>query len=229
LAVQTEDRGEGCSIHIAAADDLLAGALREQRGFGLGWRIVAVDGANDALLEPDALVIVDLDDTKAQRTAVETIRHRGFAGPVLLLGGEDAAQSPTEQSMPRPVRLGALLARINAHGASLQSGGAMALGPYQLVPAECALRDSATGRLVRLTELELKLLSYLIDQQGKLVDREQLLQHVWGYSAAADTHTVETHIWRLRQKIETDDPATRFVVTETGGYRLALAGSGSAG
>ncbi len=204
---------------------MLSAALREQRGVAAGWRIAALNGADDASLEPDAVVIMDLDDAEAQRAAADTVRSGGFAGPILFVGGEAAVRSPMDFAVARPVRLGALLARIGAHGTSVQSSGTPALGPYQLVAAECALRDGDTGRLVRLTELELKLLSYLIASQGQLVDREQLLQQVWGYSAAADTHTVETHIWRLRQKIETDDPATRFVVTETGGYRLALVGA----
>jgi hypothetical protein len=216
---------EGCSIRVLARNSVLSDALREQRGFASSWRIVALDGADDAALEPDAFVIVDLEDTEAHRAAADAVRSGGFAGPILFVGGEAAVQSPMDFCVARPVRLGALLARICAHGTGAQSAGTPALGPYQLVAAECALRDGLTGRLVRLTELELKLLTYLIASQGTLVDREQLLQQVWGYSAAADTHTVETHIWRLRQKIETGDPATRFVVTETGGYRLALVGA----
>jgi Transcriptional regulatory protein, C terminal len=219
------ENAEGCPVRVLANGPLLAAALREQRGFAAGWRIATLNGADDATLEPDAFVIVDLADAEAQRAAADTIRIGGFAGPILFVGGEAAVLSPMDSSVARPVRLGALLARIGAHGTTAQSAGMAALGPYQLVAAECALRDGETGRLVRLTELELKLLTYLIASQGQLVDREQLLQQVWGYSAAADTHTVETHIWRLRQKIETDDPATRFVVTETGGYRLALVGA----
>ena len=217
------ENAESYSVRILADNSLLTAALREQRGFAAGWRIASLDRAD--VVEPDALVIVDLEGIEAQRAAADTVRGSGFAGPILFVGGEAAVRSPVDFSVARPVRLGALLARIGAHGTAAQSAGPSVLGPYELVAAECALRDGETGRLIRLTELELKLLTYLIASQGQLVDREQLLQDVWGYSAAADTHTVETHIWRLRQKIETDDPATRFVVTETGGYRLALVGA----
>jgi hypothetical protein len=225
LAVSSESPAKGCSVRVLAGDGLLIAALREQRVLAGHWRIAPLD---DRPLGSDSLVIVDLEDC-AQQAALDKVRRAGFGGPILLLGGEGIAQPPDEQSIPRPVRLGALLARIEACAAVLQSGGATAIGPYQLAPVECALRDIETGELIRLTELELRLLTYLMDSHGKLVDREQLLRDVWGYSAAADTHTVETHIWRLRQKIETDDPATRFIVTETGGYRLALAGFGAAG
>ena len=85
------------------------------------------------------------------------------------------------------------------------------------------LSRSANDTVIRLTSLERKLLLHLASVMGAAVDREQLLAHVWGYSAGVDRHTVETHIWRLRQKIETDDPASRFLVTEAGKYRLLLA------
>jgi len=211
-------------VRVVASDSLLIDALREQRAYAVGWQVEPSEPTRGASFERNALVIVDLAESDAQRSAVEAIRQGGFSGPILLIGEGPA----TEETIARPVRLGSLLARINAHWAAAPSGGATALGPYQLLPADYALRDMESGRLVRLTELELRLLTYLIDSNGELVDREQLLRQVWGYSADADTHTVETHIWRLRQKIETDDPATRFVVTETGGYRLVLAGGRSA-
>jgi hypothetical protein len=224
-----EGSAEGCSIRVVADDGLLIAALREQRGLGAGWRIAAFDGTNDSTTGPDGLVVVDLEDSAGRRAALDRVRAAGFGGPILVLGGDGIGQPPAEQSIPRPVRLGALLARIRACASAMQSAGVTSIGPYTLAPAECALRDSRTGELIRLTELELKLLTYLMDSHGQLVDREQLLRDVWGYSATADTHTVETHVWRLRQKIETDDPETRFIVTETGGYRLALVGFGAAG
>ncbi|HTJ63655.1 MAG TPA: winged helix-turn-helix domain-containing protein [Alphaproteobacteria bacterium] len=210
---------------VLAADDALASALREQRVLAADWRITARRISDADPVEPGALVIVDFEDTETRSRAVERIRRDGFAGPILVLADADAVEFDAE-AIRRPVRLGALLARMQSHSAARQPDGPARIGPYELSAADCALREAETGRLVRLTELELKLLSYLIDAGGALVDREQLLEQVWGYRADADTHTVETHVWRLRQKVETDDPATRFVVTETGGYRLILASQG---
>lgn len=182
-----------------------------------GWRAVLCDGVPGA----DALVIVDLDDPAERRGFVRNLRSQGFAGPILILGAREGG-TPEDEPFARPVRLGALLARIEAHWAASGEPEALQLGPYEFVPAEQLLRDSEADTVIRLTELERRLLLYLASAGGAAVDREQLLAHVWGYSAGVDTHTVETHIWRLRQKIETDDPASRFLVTEAGKYRLLL-------
>jgi hypothetical protein len=175
-------------------------------------------------LAPGTLAIVDFDEPGERRGAVDALRGGGFGGPVVILGDREAALGPSDEPVARPVRLGVLLARIEAHWAEAEAEEVHRLGPYEFIPAEQLLRDEASDTTVRLTELECRLLNYLAAANGASVDREQLLAHVWGYNAGVDTHTVETHIWRLRQKIETEDPATQFLVTEAGKYRLSLAG-----
>jgi DNA-binding response OmpR family regulator len=209
------------SVYVVAPDDTLVRALNQHASDG--WRAVSLTEALDSkAVGPDALVIVDLDEAVERRGFVETLRGFGFAGPVLLLGARQG-QAPEDEPVARPVRLGTLLARIEAHWADSGEPELLELGPYEFVPAEQMLRDPRSDTVIRLTELERKLLLYLASTDGASVDREQLLAHVWGYSTGVDTHTVETHIWRLRQKIETEDPASRFLITEAGKYRLILA------
>jgi DNA-binding response OmpR family regulator len=207
---------------VAAPDDMLVRALNQHAG---GWRAVVLTD----LPGPDALAIVDFDAPGERQGALGTLRGGGFDGPVVILGDREAASGPGDEPVARPVRLGALLARIEAHWAEADNAEVHRLGPYEFIPAEQLLRDAASDTTVRLTELECRLLNYLAAANGASVDRDQLLAHVWGYNAGVDTHTVETHIWRLRQKIETEDPATQFLVTEAGKYRLSLAGSGQTG
>jgi DNA-binding response OmpR family regulator len=208
------------TVRIAGPDDALIQAVVEHRSPKTGWRIEKLDGQP----EDDALVILDFDDGNTQGGVLSALRAGGFNGPVLIVGGDDSARDGAEL-MPRPVRLGVLLARIDAHGQSPAEPEAETLGPYRFIPAERILRHARDNSVIRLTELEIDLLVYLAEAEGALVPREQLLADVWGYSEGVDSHTVETHIWRLRQKIETDDPATRFLVTESGGYRLLVAGA----
>ena len=204
-------------------------ALSGHRAGSAGWTVVGLGAAVSHLADSGAIVVVDHEDSPAQLCAVAALRESGFAGPILILGDTGAARHPEDEPVARPVRLGTLLSRIDSHWTQDADAQVLALGPYEFVPAEQLLRDVATGAVIRLTELERKLLSYLAATDGGLIDRDQLLENVWGYNVGADTHTVETHIWRLRQKIETDDPESRFLVTEAGGYRLLLAGSVQAG
>lgn len=201
---------------------MLVRALNQHAG---GWRAAMLTD----LPGPGALAIVDFDEPGEREGAVDALRGGGFGGPVVILGDREATLGPSDEPVARPVRLGGLLARIEAHWAEAEAEEVHLLGPYEFIPTEQLLRDEASDTTVRLTELECRLLNYLAAANGASVDREQLLAHVWGYNAGVDTHTVETHIWRLRQKIETEDPATQFLVTEAGKYRLSLAGPGQTG
>ena len=80
--------------------------------------------------------------------------------------------------------------------------------------------DGRIRKRVRLTEKETNILKFLYRAQSGVVARDVLLHEVWGYNAGVTTHTLETHIYRLRQKIEPDPSNARLLVTESGGYRL---------
>ena len=75
-------------------------------------------------------------------------------------------------------------------------------------------------RKIRLTEKETNILKFLYRATEGVVARDVLLHEVWGYNANVTTHTLETHIYRLRQKIEKDPSNAELLVTETGGYKL---------
>jgi DNA-binding response OmpR family regulator len=77
-------------------------------------------------------------------------------------------------------------------------------------------------RKIRLTEKEASILKYLYRAGGKPVTRDVLLDEVWGYNSGVTTHTLETHVYRLRQKIEPNPSQATILLTESGGYRLAL-------
>ena len=94
------------------------------------------------------------------------------------------------------------------------------IGPYSFQPAAKLLLADVTNQKVRLTEKETSILKYLYRSGDKVVSRDTLLNEVWGYNAGVTTHTLETHVYRLRQKIEADPSNAEILVTETGGYRL---------
>jgi DNA-binding winged helix-turn-helix (wHTH) protein len=221
MSPMTADMGSRRTVRVVAAGNSLARALAEHRGPEDGWRFGRL-----AAPAADALVILDMEDEGERRRAAEALRAEGFAGPLLILGDASPGDDLDDESVGRPVRLGVLLARIDAHAADPETRGAHRLGPYEFDPVERELRGNVGTEAIRLTELECKLLACLVQGNGAVIGRDELLARVWGYSPGVATHTVETHIWRLRQKIETADPATRLLITEPGGYRLTVADDG---
>ena len=94
------------------------------------------------------------------------------------------------------------------------------IGPYSFQPSAKILIETATEKKVRLTEKETSILKFLFRAGDKPVSRETLLDEVWGYNAGVTTHTLETHVYRLRQKIEKDPSNAAILITEPGGYKL---------
>jgi DNA-binding response OmpR family regulator len=162
------------------------------------------------------------------REAVRIMRERGYKSPIILITGyatdDDAVlglDSGANDYVNKPFRFAVLLARIRAHLRQHEGShdALFQIGPYTFSPSAKHLVSEA-GERMRLTEKETAILRYLYRAREHVVDRDTLLREVWGYNAAVTTHTLETHIYRLRQKIESDPANAQLLVTETGGYRL---------
>ena len=122
----------------------------------------------------------------------------------------------------KPFRLGELLARVRAQLRVFDNSedAVFTIGPYLFRPSAKLLLEPARNRKIRLTEKEGAILKYLYRAGEQVITREVLLREVWGYNAGVTTHTLETHIYRLRQKIEKDPGSAELLVTEGGGYKL---------
>ena len=152
------------------------------------------------------------------------LRAAGGGRPLLLLGGEAGAEAlppGISERVAKPIRVPELLARLHAVLAVFEASpeAAIPLQGYAFHPASKLLEDS-TGQRIRLTEKEAAILLYLHRAGNRAVPRAELLGEVWGYSSAVTTHTLETHIYRLRRKIEPDPQVSRLLLTDEGGYRL---------
>jgi DNA-binding response OmpR family regulator len=156
---------------------------------------------------------------------VRALRDAGVVSPILLLQGanEDRArghESGADDVIVKPFRFAVLLARANAFARSHERSEEpdLRIGPYLFRPHAKLLANGET--LVRLTEKETDILKFL-HRAGGVVSRETLLHEVWGYNPDISTHTLETHIYRLRKKIESD-AGRDILVTDEGGYRLVF-------
>jgi len=163
------------------------------------------------------------------REAVRILRKGGFKAPVIMLTGHDTdsdtilgLESGANDYVTKPFRFAVLLARIRAQLRQHEQSedAVFTIGPYTFRPSAKLLLDGATRKKVRLTEKETSILKYLYRAGDRIVGRDALLNEVWGYNAGVTTHTLETHVYRLRQKIERDPARAEILVTEPGGYRL---------
>jgi len=221
------------TILIVEDDDELRAALVEQLALHEEFEAVAVESGAKGVQEAKSgqidLVIMDvgLPDMDG-REAVKILRKTGFKAPIIMLTGHDTdsdtilgLESGANDYITKPFRFAVLLARIRAqlrqHEAS--EDAVFAVGPYSFRPSSKLLLTPKGGK-VRLTEKETAILRYLYRAGQKPVSRETLLQEVWGYNSGVTTHTLETHIYRLRQKVEKDAGAPAILVTEAGGYKL---------
>ena len=130
-------------------------------------------------------------------------------------------ESGANDYVSKPFRFALLLARVRAHlrQHAHSDDAVFKIGPYSFKPsAKQMIRHD--GRKIRLTEKETAILKFLLRTGEQMVSRDVLLQEVWGYSAAVTTHTLETHVYRLRQKIEQDPSEAQILITAGGGYRL---------
>jgi len=163
------------------------------------------------------------------REACRLMRRAGVKSPIIMLTGADTdadtilgLDAGANDYITKPFKLGVLLARLRAHIRQHERSddAVFAIGPYNFQPGAKMLIEAETERKVRLTDKEAAILKYLYRAGDKVIGREQLLDEVWGYNAGVTTHTLETHVYRLRQKIEKDPSNARILLTEPGGYKL---------
>jgi DNA-binding response OmpR family regulator len=221
------------TLLIVEDDADLRGALAEQLQQEDFATLEAADGREGVRLaqeqRPDLVLLdVDLPDLNG-REVCRQMRDGGMVAPVIMVTAADAdvdtiagLESGANDYVTKPYKLAVLLARIRAQLRSHEhsESAVFRLGAYEFRPAAKLLVDDSQ-RKIRLTEKETNILKYLYRAGEKPVSREELLAEVWGYNAGVTTHTLETHVYRLRQKIEPDPSNARLLLTEAGGYRLA--------
>ncbi len=162
------------------------------------------------------------------REAVKLLRKGGFKAPIIMLTGHDTdsdtilgLEAGANDYVAKPFRFAVLLARIRAQLRQHEQSedATFSVGPYTFKPSQ-KLLTMENGQKIRLTEKEAAIIRYLYRADQKVVTRDVLLEEVWGYNSGVTTHTLETHVYRLRQKIERDPSNAEILVTENGGYKI---------
>jgi len=223
----------GKRVLLVDDDAELASSLAEQLQLHEEFDTVVVYTATEGLeITKDTyfdilLLDVGLPDMDG-RDLCRLMRRNGIMAPIIMLTGADSGADTilgldlgANDYVTKPFKLAVLLARLRAQlrQHELSEEAVFPIGPYSFQPAHKVLLDE-TEKKIRLTEKETAILKYLYRTKNTVVSREKLLHEVWGYNAEVTTHTLETHIYRLRQKIEQDPSNVEILITEKGGYRL---------
>jgi DNA-binding response OmpR family regulator len=220
-------------ILVVDDDDVLRDSLVEQLSlheeFEIAQEGTGTKGIQHARQGHVDLLLMDvgLPDMDG-REAVKVLRKGGFKAPVIMLTGQDSEsdtvlglEAGANDYVTKPFRFAVLLARIRAQLRQHEQSedAVFTIGPYSFRPSVKVLIDER-GQKTRLTEKETAILKFLFRAGEKVVTRDVLLHEVWGYNSGVTTHTLETHIYRLRQKIERDPSKAELLVTDAGGYKL---------
>lgn len=224
----------GRRILIVDDDGALRQSLAEQLELNDEFLTTECDTAASALEIArkerfDAILLdVGLPDMDG-RELCRMLRRESVQAPIVMLTGSDSdadmvlgLDSGANDYVTKPFRLSVLLARLRAHlrQSEHSDDAEFTIGPYTFRPRAKLLIDPSGRKKVRLTEKETAILKFLYRAGDQVIGRDLLLGEVWGYNAGVTTHTLETHVYRLRQKIERDPARAEILVTEPGGYRL---------
>ena len=224
----------GKRILIVDDDTLLLQMLSEQLQLHEEFITVSAESAAQALerVKSDYFDVIILDvglPDMDGREVCRLMRRSGVKSPIIMLTGASTdadtilgLDAGANDYVTKPFRLGILLARLRAHIRQHERSddAVFTIGPYTFQPSAKLLLDNETERKIRLTDKEAAILKFLYRAGTKVISREVLLDEVWGYNANVTTHTLETHVYRLRQKIERDPSNAVILVTEPGGYCL---------
>jgi DNA-binding response OmpR family regulator len=218
-------------------DKALRQSLAEQLSFGEEFDCREADSGRAALELAgkerfDAVLLdIGLPDMDG-REVCRQLRRARVSSPIIMLTAADSdsdtilgLESGANDYVAKPFRMGVLLARLRAQlRLHAQSEDAVfVIGPYTFRPSAKLLVDEAKRNKIRLTEKETAILKCLYRAGARVIGRDILLGEVWGYNTGVTTRTLETHVYRLRQKIERDPSRAEILITESGGYRLVVA------
>ena len=178
--------------------------------------------------DPDLVLLDVMLPDGDGRDMCRWIRGQGFVMPILMLTGQDSEADTIDglevganDYIAKPLRLGELLARIRTHLRQYQhqENARIKIGAFHFIQGRKILSHRETGETLNLTEKESAIIKYLLKKSSQVTPKSELLEEVWGYGDQISTHTLETHIYRLRQKINYVDD-TPFIVTKENGYQL---------
>lgn len=226
----------GRPILIVEDDDALRQVLADQISSGGIFESIEAASLNEASRRLGAAearfdsIILDINLPDGDgRDFCAQIRKQGHMMPIIMLTGASdegdvisGLNAGANDYIAKPFRIKELLARLQTQLRLFDASedAVFNVGPFTFRPAAKLLIGPDKKQHIRLTAKEVDIIKYLYRHANRVVPRQKLLDEVWGFNADVTTHTLETHVYRLRQKIERDPTDCRLLMTAPGGYRL---------
>lgn len=210
----------------------LSSHLVDTESYSCVCESVPEKGLETALNSYFDMIVLDIQSPSLSSLEMcKSLRSHDVVTPIVVLTADDSDTSTINgldagatDCVVKPFKLGVLVARIRAHIRQFEHSedAQLSIGPFLFNASGKTLQlaDGTAKNLIRLTDKEAQIIKFLYLHADRLISREELLDEVWGYNAGVTTHTLETHIYRLRQKMETTPSEATLLVTEPGGYRL---------
>ncbi len=204
------------NILLISDDEVFAADLADQiRHYSDSYEVLPADSQ----VAPD-IIIIDENSDKLSEYAAEKIKV-----PVFFLTSDvdkTGAECPASHIVLKPIVLASFLDELHSciNIFENSSDGYISFNRYVVRPIKKDIINQRNKEVVKLTEKEVAILKYLYKNRDRIVSKNELLQEVWCYAPDVTTHTIETHIYRLRQKVEHDDAAAQLIMTVDGGYQL---------
>lgn len=167
--------------------------------------------------EMPEITVVDENIQKCRQ-----IREANANMPIILLtSSADNADDRLNIIIKKPFKLRQLIDVLQTANNKLDNSvaGYLSFNDYELRPATKEIADLVSGKVIKLTEKEVGIIKYLYKCADRFVGKNELQKDVWNYNGEVTTHTIETHIYRLRQKVE-NNTHRRLIITDSGGYKL---------
>ena len=178
---------------------------------------------------PDAEVFLDKDSDvdlffiDEDLKLLKTISDKNTSTPIVFLSCLVDTSEYADVVILKPFVLVSILKSLkeNTLLPKIRRKECLVFKEYSFYPVKKEIISSKTNDIIKLTEKEVRILKYLYDNQNATISKEDLLENVWGYCTEMTTHTIETHIYRLRQKVE-QKKGSQIIITENNGYRLNM-------
>lgn len=202
------------NILIFSQNELFATDLSEQiKHYSSDYTLIDKSSLNLA-----DIIIVDEDEQ-----ALSSVRRQEIKAPIFFLGTTEISDSSIKH-IEKPLNLSSFLNELHSciNLFANSKNGYLFFNNYVVMPMNKEIVNQRNNDIFKLTEKEVAILKYLYKNKERLVSKNELLQEVWGYAPDVSTHTIETHIYRLRQKVEKDNHDAQLILTAEGGYQLKM-------